>query len=114
MKRIGRVIRVGALQWIAIAILGASMFSASKRAVLPALIAILRVVWPFLVVYLIWRVIKAKVSGAVQKFQEQIMQQAQTAGAGPGRVPNSKNNQQVLDLCPKCGVMLTQGHRCKK
>ena len=112
MKQVVRVIRVGALQWIAIAILGASMFSASKRAVLPAIGAILRVIWPFLVVYLIWRVIKAKVSGAVQKFQEQMLQQAQ--GAGAGGVGRQKNGGQVLDLCPKCGDLLGAGHRCSR
>lgn len=114
------LIRGGAIQWIALAVLIAAMFSASKRAALPALLAILKFLWPLLAVWLIWRLIKAKITSSVQRFQEQVMQAAQQGGmAGNMRRPGFSGTGQpgggeVLDLCAQCGTLLTPGHRCVK
>ena len=113
---------VGIIQWIALIVLVAAMFSASKRAVLPALVAILRFAWPFFAIWLLWRFIKHKVKSAMGKFQEQVMQAAQQPGMGGSgafgasiRNAARKGSQEnVIDLCPKCGVLLAANHECEK
>ena len=112
----------GVVQWVALVVLIAAMFSAGKRAALPALFAIVRFMWPFLVIWLVWRFLKSKVSGVVGKFQSQVMDAAnQQGGAGGGfagvaqRAAASRKTQgDVIDLCPKCGSLLAVGHRCVK
>jgi hypothetical protein len=108
MDAIVRHIKGNFTQWIALSILVFAMFAASRGAALPALWALGRFVLPVLVIWLVFRLIKSRVSRAVQKFQEQMMQGMNAPGArtnGAGR--------QVLDLCPKCGTLMTAGHRCK-
>lgn len=95
-------------QWIALGILVLAMFTASRGAALPAIWALARFVLPLLVIWLVFRLIKARVSRAVQKFQEQMMQ-----GMNPQGGRAAGNGRQVLDLCPKCGSLMAPNHRCK-
>ncbi|MCX6126022.1 MAG: hypothetical protein NTV34_14915 [Proteobacteria bacterium] len=116
----------GAIQWIALVVLIAAMFSAGKRAAMPALFAVLRFMWPFLVVWLVWRFLKGKVSSVVGKFQAQVMDAANQqggvaggfaggfAGAAQRAAASRKTQGDVIDLCPKCGSLLAAGHRCNK
>lgn len=126
MKILGSKSGMGIIQWIALVALVAAMFSASKSAALPAIYALLRFLWPLLLVWLIWRFFKAKVSGVVGKFQDQVMNAAgqgnmhsvggDAAAAGFGRGTKAKASRapgEVLDLCPKCGVLLSKDHRCR-
>lgn len=109
MKKAAQILKDNIFQVIAIAILMSAMLSASKRAALPALWAIGRFIMPVLVILLIFKFIKSRVSNAVQKFQQQMMQGMQNAGAGQGI---SREKGQVLDMCPKCGGLQNAGHRC--
>lgn len=106
----------GAIQWVALAVLIAAMFSASKRAAIPAIMAVLKFMWPLLVAWLIWRFIKAKIMGSVQRFQQQVMDAAQqggmASGAGAARFSGGSKGGDVLDLCSKCGTLLSPGHSC--
>ena len=112
----------GVVQWVALVVLIAAMFSAGKRAALPALFAIVRFMWPFLVIWLVWRLFKSKVSRVVGKFQSQVMDAANQQGGAAGgfagaaqRAAASRKTQgDVIDLCPKCGSLLAAGHRCVK
>lgn len=111
--------RIGVIQWVALVILVASMFSASKRAAIPAVMGIVKFVWPLLAVWLVWRLIKAKITAKVQAFQQQVMNATSQGGInGPGaqrfRASSAAGAGEVLDLCPKCGTLLSPGHRCKK
>jgi hypothetical protein len=112
----------GLLPGLAITVLVVAMFSANKRAAAPALLAIGKFLWPLLVVWIVWRFIKSRVTAGVQKFQQQIMQAAQHGGMSggmPGSVTQnrgaaSSGNGQIIDLCPSCGTLLAPGHRCAK
>ena len=97
------------MQWLALGILVFAMGAASKRALVSLVVPVVKVIWPFLVIWLVYRFIRGRVAGAVKKFQEQMManiqqQQGQAAGARSGG--------QVLDLCTKCGSLDSAGHRC--
>ena len=114
-------VRIGAIQWVAFAVLLASMFSASRRAAVPAIMAIVKFLWPFIVVWLVWRLIKAKIGGAVQKFQQQVMDAAGQGGmnsAGGAQrfraASPASGGGEILDLCSNCGTLLSPGHRCTK
>lgn len=101
---------VGLVQILALGVLVAAMFSAGKKAAVPALLAVVKFIWPFLMIWLVWRLIKGKATSAMDRFKEQMMQavqQQQGASAAQGKG-------EVLDLCPKCGVLLTSSHRCSK
>lgn len=113
-------VRIGVIQWVAFAILLASVFSASKRAAVPAVMGIVKFLWPLLVLWLVWRLIKAKISATVQRFQRQVMDAAGQGGvSGPGAhrfraTSPAAGGGEVLDLCGKCGTLLSPGHRCAK
>ena len=110
-----KIVKSSSPQLIALAILGAAMLSAGRRAALPAIWAILKLALPFIVLWMIWRIIKAKVSGFAKKFQDQVMAAAaQQNGAGNRYNPNSDSKNQVLDLCPQCGDVLKPAHKCRK
>lgn len=110
--------RAGGLQMLAMLVLIMAMFTANKRAAAPALMAIVKFIWPLLVVWLIWRFIKSRVTAGVQKFQQQIMQAAQqngvASGVASGRSGSAQGVGQIIDLCPKCGTLLSSGHQCVK
>lgn len=120
MKRVGQFVKAGVMQWVALAILGFAMFSAGRRTAIPAVLAIFKVLWPFLVIWIIWRFLKAKITGVVGKFQDQVMQAAQQNGASANFArpavsrPETATGSggEILDLCPKCGILLTTSHRC--
>lgn len=95
-------------QWLALGILILAMFSASRGAALPAIWALGRFVLPILLIWLVIRLVKARVALAVQKFQDQMMQGMNPHGGG-----TSTGGRQVLDLCPKCGSLMAPNHRCK-
>ena len=111
------------IQWVVIAILAGSMFSGSRRAIMPLLLGIGRFLAPFVIIWLVIRLIKNKISGVFAKFQEQMIQGVQngtsahsTAGFGGMRQgrQDAQQNGQVLDLCPKCGSLLAGHHQCEK
>lgn len=114
MKTIIRHLRSNAIQWAAFAVLVASMLAASRTTFVPMAMGLGRVIMPFLIVWLIYRIVKKRVSSAVAKFQDQLMQNIQNAGPGyasQGAVGKTKS--QILDLCPKCGSLDSANHRCK-
>lgn len=116
----GGFVRIGALQWVALAILVASVFSASKRAVVPALMGIVKVLWPFILVWVIWRLIKAKIGSTMQRFQQQVMDAASQGGVNATGAQRfratgpASGGGEILDLCSQCGTLLSPGHRCAK
>ncbi len=113
MRRIGGHIKANFIQVLALAILVSAMFSASKKAMVPMVWGLGRFLLPIFVIWLIYRFVRARVSAAVKKFQEQMLQgMQQGAAAGPG--PGGRSAGQVLDLCPKCGDLQNPGHRCRK
>ena len=115
---------------IAFAILAASMLSASRGAILPMLVRFGRFIFPFVVIWLVYRLIRARVSRAVKVFQEQMFQNIQNGmnpnvrpdargastagswGGSGGAFAGAKNTGEVLDLCPKCGSLQTSTHHC--
>lgn len=111
------------IQWVVLAILFGSMFSGSRRAILPMLIGAGRFLTPFVIIWLVFKMIKSKISRAFSKLQEQMMQGVQNGSAGnvgasfgaarQGR-QEAASGGQVLDLCPKCGSLLTSHHQCDK
>ena len=113
MNRIGGQIKANFIQIIALLILVSAMFSASKKAILPMVWGFGRFLLPFLIIWLVYRFVRARVSAAFKKFQEQLLQgmhQGAATGAGPG----GRSAGQVLDLCPKCGDLQSHGHQCRK
>jgi len=112
MKNVTAHIKTNFIQWLALGILVMAMFSASKGAALPAIWALGRFVLPVLVIWLVIKLVKSRVSGVVQKFQEQMMQGMQQGSGAPGRVGGAGG--QVLDLCPKCGALQSASHKCSK
>jgi hypothetical protein len=96
------------IQWVALGVLVVAMFSAARGAALPAIWALGRFVIPMLIIWLVYRVVKSRISKAVQKFQEQMMQ---GMNAQSGRTPGA--GKQVIDLCPRCGSLMSPGHFCK-
>lgn len=108
----------GLLPGLAITVLVVAMFSANKRAAAPAIIAIGKFLWPFLLVWIVWRFVKSRVTAGVQKFQQQIMEAAQQGGmpggVAQGRGAAASGNGQIIDLCPSCGTLLSAGHQCVK
>lgn len=112
MKKVATHVKSNFIQWTALGILVAAMFSASKGAAMPAIWALGRFVLPVVVIWLVFKLLKSKVSGAVQKFQEQMMQGMQQGAGQQARGPGGSG--QVLDLCPKCGALQSPGHMCRK
>ncbi len=113
MRRIGGHIKANLSQIVALTILVCAMFSASRKAMLPMVWGLGRFLLPILVIWLIYRFVRARVSAVVKKFQEQLLRgMQQGAAAGPG--PGGHSGGQVLDLCPKCGDLQNPGHRCPK
>lgn len=111
------------IQWIVIAILAGSMFSGSRRAIMPMLLSVARFLAPFVIIWFVIKLIKNKISGVFVKFQEQMTQGVQNgastqsaAGFGGMRQGRKDTQQsgQVLDLCPKCGSLLAGHHHCEK
>jgi hypothetical protein len=113
MRRIAVHIKANFIQILALTILVSAMFSASKKSVLPMLWGLGRFLLPVFIIWLIYRVVRARVSAAVKKFQEQMLQGMQQ-GAAAGHGPRGPSGGQVLDLCPKCGDLQNPGHRCRK
>lgn len=112
MKKVVLHFKASLGQWIALGILLAAMFSASRGAAAPALWALGRFILPVVIIWLVIKLVKSRVSSAVQKFQEQMMQGMPGAPGAqtPGRTGGVG---QVLDLCPKCGSLMNHGHKCK-
>jgi uncharacterized membrane protein YgcG len=97
-------------QLLAMVILVAAIFTSAKRAIFPMMIGVLRVAWPFLLVWFAWRYIKGKMTGYAAKLQQELQKAASsrsTGFAGGGGATGT-----VIDLCPKCGTLLAQGHSC--
>jgi hypothetical protein len=102
---------------LALCILGAALLT--SRGGLAALMPVMRIVVPFIAVYLIFKFIKKKLTS---KFQEALKGHLGTGGGpiDPQKIAeilqnrSQKNQGQVIDLCPKCGTYLSPGHRCKK
>ena len=111
MRKVVVHVKASLGQWLALGILLAAMFSASRGAALPAIWALGRFVLPVVLIWLVFKLVKSRISSAVQKFQEQMMQGVQ--GPGGTRSPGRADGGQVLDLCPTCGALLSPGHRCK-
>lgn len=115
MKAIIQHLRSNIIQWAAFSVLVASMLAASRSTFIPMAMGLGRVVMPFLIIWLVYRIVKKKVSSAVAKFQDQLMQNVQNAGQGyAAQGAGGKTKNQVLDLCPKCGSLDSPSHRCKK
>ena len=116
MAALIRHFKANFIQWIAIAVLVSAMFSASRAAFVPMVWGLGRFVLPILVLWLIYRFVKGRLETAVKKFQDQLMQNIQSSSQGfPGGQPpgaRGSRGQQVIDLCPKCGVLQTATHRC--
>jgi len=107
-------IRANLVQWIALGILVAAMGAASKTAMVSVIWSLGRFVLPFVVIWILYRIVRSRIEAAMKRFQEQVMQNMQNAGSGyaAGHSPRG-GGQTVLDLCPKCGVLQSPGHRCK-
>ena len=116
MTSIIRHLKANFIQWMALGVLVAAMLSASRAAFMPMVWSLGRFVLPIFVVWLIYRFVKGRLETAVKKFQDQMMQNIQNSGQGftGGPTPGYRGTkgQQVLDLCPKCGVLQTASHRC--
>jgi uncharacterized protein YacL len=108
MKNVALTIQRNVLQFVALGLLVAGMLTASKGAAVPALMALGRFIVPVIIVYLAFKLISKKTKGVMQRFQEQILQQAQMQRGA------SNQGGTVVDLCPTCGDVLKPGHRCNK
>jgi hypothetical protein len=114
MKAVIRHLRANVIQWAAFAVLVSSMLAASRSTFIPMAMGLGRVVMPVLIVWLIYRFVKKRVSSAISKFQDQLMQNVQNAGQGyAAQGAGGKTKNQVLDLCPKCGSLDSPSHQCK-
>jgi hypothetical protein len=108
------------LQWAAAILLLVAMFSASKSAALPALIKIGRFLFPFILLWFVWKFLRDRVSRTMGKLKDQILdaaqqqQHARGAGVGVGLGKIGKDKSEVIDLCPQCGSLLAAGHVCVK
>jgi hypothetical protein len=109
------------IQWVVVALLVGSMFSGSRRAILPMLAGAARFLSPFIIIWLVVKLIKNRMTRAFSKLQDHLMQ-----GVRNGSAVNMNSNfggirqerqastggGQVLDLCPKCGSLLAGQHQC--
>lgn len=109
------------IQWVVVILLVGSMFSGSRRAILPMLAGAARFLSPFIIVWLVFKLIKNRITRAFAKLQEQLMQGVQKGsavnmGANFGGIRPGQNGSggggEVLDLCPKCGSLLAGHHQC--
>jgi hypothetical protein len=109
------------IQWAVVILLVGSMFSGSRRAILPMLAGAARFLCPFVIIWLVVKLIKNRIARAFAKLQQQVMQGVQNGSAvnmganfGGSRhgEQQSAGGGQVLDLCPKCGSLLTGHHQC--
>ncbi len=66
----------------------------------------MRFALPALVIYLIYRAVKKRVSGVLGDTMRRSFEQAQQ------HQQQSRGGNQVIDLCPKCGAYQQPGHRC--
>lgn len=69
---------------------------------------------PCIAIYLIFNLVKKKVSAKVADVMRQHGITPGGPGAAPGAARGAPGGQKVIDLCPKCGAYLAPGHRCKK
>ena len=113
MDGLFRHLKSNFIQWAALFVLVASMIAASRAAFVPMLLSWGRLILPFFIVWLIYRVVRKRIETALKRFQDQVMQNIQNGPDGyAGNSPGGRGRQQVLDLCPKCGALLSPAHRC--
>ena len=109
MQKIMSHLKANIVQWLALVVLLTSMGAASRSALIPVLGALGRFVLPFIVVWVIFKVIKNRLNTAVKRFQDQMLQTIQNGGAG---ARGGVGSGQVLDLCPRCGSLKDGAHSC--
>lgn len=108
--RAGVVSKLGDYKWqigAAVFLLAGLMLSGNG---LRALVPVAKFIAPFLVIWVIFRLVRHKlktmasgaVSGRLQEMMRQMAEQQQGGRSGKG----------VIDLCPKCGSYLKPGHKC--
>lgn len=68
---------------------------------------LLRFVLPALIIYLVYRAVRKRVAGALGDKVRRSFEQHQSRMR-----PGGGGEQQVIDLCPKCGAYDQAGHRC--
>ncbi len=102
--------------YVALSILALALLS--TRGGMAALGPMLKFVIPFAVVFLLFKLAKNKLTA---KFQDVIKEQLGNRGVDPQTIADllkakgqkNRDDQRVIDLCPKCGAYLAPGHRCK-
>jgi hypothetical protein len=109
MQKIINHLKANIVQWLALVVLLSSMGVASRAAVVPVLGALGRFVLPFIVLWIIFKVIKNRLNAAVKRFQDQMFQTIQNNGAV---ARGGQGSGQVIDLCPKCGSLKDIAHSC--
>ena len=109
MQKITNHFKANIVQWLALVVLLSSMGAASRAAVVPVLGALGRFALPFIVVWVIFKVIKNRMNAAVKRFQDQMFQTIQNNGAV---ARGGQGSGQVIDLCPTCGSLKDVSHMC--
>jgi len=109
MQKIMSHLKANIVQWLALVVLLTSMGAASRSALIPVLGALGRFALPFIVVWVIFKVIKTRLNAAVKRFQDQMLQTIQNGGAG---ARGGQGAGQILDLCPRCGSLKDVAHSC--
>lgn len=103
-----KVIKIYGWQLIAALTLIAGLLV--SRGGFAALQPILKFMAPFVLLWLLWRLLRRKLvalaGGAMRQRLDTMMQQMQQQQAA------RSNGQGVIDLCPRCGSYLSVGHRC--
>lgn len=113
MNWFARHLKANFIQWVALLVLVAAMVAASRAAFVPMALSLGRLVLPFVIVWLLYKMVRKRIESALKRFQDQVMQNIQNGPNGfAGSSSAGRGNQQVLDLCPKCGVLQSPTHRC--
>ena len=94
-------------KWSLLAIAGILMGLLLSRGGLVALVPLVRMLMPVIIVVLAYKFVSKKIKGVASDFVTKNMGQS----GGFGNV-GSTQEQQVIDLCPKCGSYLKSGHKC--
>lgn len=110
---VGNVSKLSDYKWQIVAALAIVAGFFLSRGGLAALAPAARVAVPILAVWLVFRLLRKKLTalagGAMKgRLEEMMKQMAQQQGQQGGRSSGG-----VIDLCPGCGAYLKPGHKCK-
>lgn len=94
-------------KWSLLALVGIAAGLLLSRGGLASLFPLVRMLMPLIIILLLFKFVGKKVKGVAQDFVTKNM--GQTGGLANS---GGRQEQKIIDLCPKCGSYLKAGHKC--